>query len=364
MVRIIPVTEQHLGSKPLRVDRALNTIFSVKIIGFDSDNGRRYTAEALKKAVKLYENVKVNVDHPDNPEDSRSVYDRIGKLTNVRFVEGKGLFGDLWLLPSHKLTDEVYEAASLMPDLFGLSHNAQGEGEEDEQGVFIVKKITEVRHVDLVADPATTHSLSEAVQKKPILRSKKMKEEDKEKEPLEAEYEDKGTAEGDGGMHEQVMDILSGEGDDMEKAAAIVSLFSDEETPEAEDENAKEEEGDSSDEKEDTPEAEDEEMGDDEEETKESRKFKGKGKGLQEQFSALKKKLYLNQLLESNKVPADKALIADLSKMSYPLIRTVVKRLAAAHRATRPKSGHPMQENKQKSIQMKTGTDLYQWLQN
>lgn len=366
MGRLIFITEQTLGNRPLRVDRAANTVYSVKIIGFESQNNRRYTAKALQEAIALYEGVKVNIDHPENPEDSRSVYDRIGKLTNIRFVKNKGLFGDLWLLPSHKLTEEVYDAASLMPDLFGLSHNAQGEGEEDKDGVFVVNRITEVRHVDLVADPATTKSLSESITTK---RSRSMREEDeKDKEPLEAEYEDKGTAEEDGGMHEQVMDILSGEGDDMAKAEAIVKLFSGEDTPEGEDEKTEEEddmkEAEDNEEEDDMEEAEDEEKKDDKKDASESRKIKASHKALQEQFKALKKSLYLRQLFESERLPVDKVLMADLSKLSYPLIKSMVKRLSAAHKASKPRSGIPMQEDRAKGPQIKAGTDLYQWLQN
>jgi hypothetical protein len=60
------------------------------------------------------------------------------------------------------MAERICEAAERMPDAFGMSHNAQGEGEENKDGVFVVSKIVEVRHVDLVADPATTKSLSES----------------------------------------------------------------------------------------------------------------------------------------------------------------------------------------------------------
>ena len=79
--------------------------------------------------------------------DPRSVIDRLGKLVNVRFVAGKGLFGDLKLLMSKPMAETICEAAEVMPDAFGLSHNAQGEGEEDKDGILVINKITEVRHV-------------------------------------------------------------------------------------------------------------------------------------------------------------------------------------------------------------------------
>lgn len=156
---------QQVGKTQLLVDREAGVIRNVKIIGFNSQNGRRYTSGALKAAIPLYEGIKVNVDHPEKgPTQQRSSYDRFGKFVNVRFVEGEGLFGDLVYLKSHPIAEQVCEAAERMPDVFGMSHNAQGEGIVDKRGIFEVNKITEVRHVDLVADPATTQSLAESKQ--------------------------------------------------------------------------------------------------------------------------------------------------------------------------------------------------------
>lgn len=156
----------HITLGKLHVDRAESIVRNVKIIGFDSANGRVYTPEALKEAIPLYEGVNVNIDHPEgSPDDQRSAWDRIGFLKNVHFVDGKGLYGDLHLLPSHPFTERVLEAAEKMPQIYGLSHNAKGEGYEDKKtSKFIVNRVAEVRHVDLVADPATTQSLAESQQ--------------------------------------------------------------------------------------------------------------------------------------------------------------------------------------------------------
>lgn len=148
----------------LKVDRVGAVVHNVKIIGFHSANEREYTPEALRQAIPMYEGVNVNIDHPDgSPDEQRSAWDRIGFLKNVKFVEGKGLYGDLHLLPSHPFTERILEAAEKMPQIYGLSHNAKGEGFEDKKTKrFVVNKVIEVRHVDLVADPATTHSLAES----------------------------------------------------------------------------------------------------------------------------------------------------------------------------------------------------------
>lgn len=161
---LIEEIANHVTLGSLHVDRTESIVRNVKIIGFESANGRTYTADALKEAISMYEGVNVNIDHPEgDPGDQRSAWDRIGFLRNVRFVEGKGLYGDLHLLPSHPFTERILEAAEKMPQIYGLSHNARGEGYEDKKsGKFIINKVAEVRHVDLVADPATTHSLAES----------------------------------------------------------------------------------------------------------------------------------------------------------------------------------------------------------
>lgn len=153
------------GLGRLSVDRDRGIIKNIKIIGFNSQNGRKYTPESLKEAVPMYEGIKVNIDHPEKgPTQQRSSHDRFGKFINVRFQEGEGVFGDLLYLKNHPLAESVCEAAEReeMNDVYGMSHNAQGEGTVDKKGIFVVSKITEVRHVDLVADPATTKSLTES----------------------------------------------------------------------------------------------------------------------------------------------------------------------------------------------------------
>ena len=161
--------ERSLQAGALSVDRDSGVIRNVKILGFDSVNQRRYLPEAVKAAVHLYEGAKVNIDHPEgHPSDERSAYDRFGRLTNVRFVEGKGLYGDLEYLKSHEMAERIVESAERMPDAFGLSHNVQGDTRQNGD-ISEVYQITKVRHVDLVADPATTRSLRESASNRPKL---------------------------------------------------------------------------------------------------------------------------------------------------------------------------------------------------
>lgn len=150
------------SGKGLRVDREKSIIHGVKVLGLESANGRRYLAEAVAKAAPMYEGRSVRLDHPKRPDDQRESEDVLGWLESVKVGEDGCLYGDLHLLASHPMTERVMEAAEKNPSLFGLSHNAQGDGEKDRDGVFVVSEIVEVRSVDLVADPATTNGLFES----------------------------------------------------------------------------------------------------------------------------------------------------------------------------------------------------------
>lgn len=185
-----------------RVDRANGIIRDVKIISHNSDNHRKYTDGCLMRAVRLYEGCKVNVDHPKRPEDQRSSYDRIGEIRNVRHTS-TGLIGDFHLLLSHPLAAQIMEAAERMPQLYGLSHNADGRVIPGDDGYDVVEEITDVRSCDLVADPATNKSLFESRTVKKTVRqrlqeSKKIK--DAAKKQLLEMYDESSLAEMDSPM--------------------------------------------------------------------------------------------------------------------------------------------------------------------
>lgn len=154
-----------------RVDPDRGIVFGVKVIGPDSSNQRRYTEDCLKKAVRLYEGCAVNADHPDDPEDQRSIRDRLGVLHNARYLPGKGIYADLHLIRSHPLAESVLEAAQnpKLSRVWGCSHNADGDVEMRD-GVLTVLEIQELRSVDLVCDPATTTGLFESVDRKRLPR--------------------------------------------------------------------------------------------------------------------------------------------------------------------------------------------------
>jgi hypothetical protein len=146
-------------SKPGKVDRAAGVISNVKLLGWESENGRRYPPEVGKKAVEdgLYSGVPCYLNHGD---DERGFEEQLGNIINPRWQED-GVFGDVQLLMSDPMAVKVCEAAEKMADTFGMSHAALGDGHYDDE-TLIVDRITEILSVDIVTRPATTNGLFES----------------------------------------------------------------------------------------------------------------------------------------------------------------------------------------------------------
>jgi hypothetical protein len=155
--------EQSIG--PVRVDRLNGVLRGIKICGLRSKNGRRYTEAALRKAVRLYEGAKVNIDHL-KPGESCPADKRLGHLEEVYWSDTptKGLYGNLRFPPDHPKAAWLCSVAEHTPNDLGMSHRASaGDVSFDGKGEPIVESISEVESVDLVADPATVGGLFEEV---------------------------------------------------------------------------------------------------------------------------------------------------------------------------------------------------------
>ena len=159
------------------VDVAAGVIRDVKLVGHRSKNRdagkpRRYAAEALAGAVKLYEGVPVHVNHAMNAKGEydfgrqRAAEDRLGIVENVKHVGGDepANRGDIRLIKAHPMTARFLEAAAdpKLARLFGLSHVAVGSGEVKGEE-FVVDAIESVRSVDVVCDAATAKGFFEGV---------------------------------------------------------------------------------------------------------------------------------------------------------------------------------------------------------
>lgn len=138
-------------------------VFRVEIIAAgQSRNGRNYPAHVLESAVGLYEGAKAFDHHRTAQElQSSTITGLVGHYRNVR-SNGRGLEGDLHLLPSAKHTAEALDASieaqsQGLPPIVGISHDAQTElrpvvsgGRRTQEAV----RITKVNSCDVVADPA------------------------------------------------------------------------------------------------------------------------------------------------------------------------------------------------------------------
>jgi len=152
----------------MRVDRSLGVLRGVKLIGLKSRNGRRYRESALEQAKSLYEESKVNVNHPkDGPLAPRDYQDRLGVIRGVELRSGEGLFGDLHFNPKHPLAEQLAWDAEHNPRNVGFSHNVLARLSREGE-MTVVEEITRVQSVDLVADPAATLGLYEQAEQ--ILR--------------------------------------------------------------------------------------------------------------------------------------------------------------------------------------------------
>jgi hypothetical protein len=146
----------------MRVDRPSGVIRGVKVLGFESRNGRTYLPEALQQAARLYEEAKVNVNHPKgSPTGPRDYQDRIGTIRNVTVRPEEGMFGDFHFNPKHALAEQLLWDAEHAPENVGFSHNVEARVARRGDRV-VVEAITRVQSVDLVADPATTSGLFES----------------------------------------------------------------------------------------------------------------------------------------------------------------------------------------------------------
>lgn len=157
------LAEDTAFGKGPRLNKEKGIVTGVKILGFSSKHGYRYSQRALEEAVPMYENIAVNVNHPprDKLNSSRRYEDRFGRMKNVSFQEGRGIVGDLHYNKKHPLVEQFEYDVENEPLNVGLSQNASGSTVR-RGGELVVESIDLLRSVDLVADPATNKGLFES----------------------------------------------------------------------------------------------------------------------------------------------------------------------------------------------------------
>ncbi len=140
------------------VDRKERTIRNIALTGLESANGYRYSEEALRSALVLYEGKPVFLDHArqaTRPFD-RSTRDFVGTVVNARFEAGR-IRGDIHTLETEAGRTFIALAESKSPAV-GMSHVVLARRNNDNT---IVEKIEEVVCVDAVVFPATSSTFQE-----------------------------------------------------------------------------------------------------------------------------------------------------------------------------------------------------------
>lgn len=150
------------------VDANSGVIRGVKLLGLNSRNGRRYTREALQRALPLYNDTKIYLNHQRRAErgEDRQFESWAGVVQNAE-IRQDGVYGEAHLRKESPFFRGLVEAATRFPKSFGFSHVADGDSRM-EGGTEVVESISAVESVDIVTDPATTKGLFESMQTDPV----------------------------------------------------------------------------------------------------------------------------------------------------------------------------------------------------
>lgn len=166
------ITIQEQMHPGFRVDRESRTIFDVCLLGPESRNGYKYSAEVIAEAATSYNRKPVYLNHAP-ASGNRDVSGVAGKIANPRMKDGR-LYGDIKAIGVNG--DMLLDLAESDVDGIGMSHltDATSVVRRDKT----VVKIGKIKSVDLVDNPATTKTLKESTlelkeQLEPILTGKK-----------------------------------------------------------------------------------------------------------------------------------------------------------------------------------------------
>ncbi len=142
-------------------DAAGGRRYRVQVIAYgDSKNGRRYPAQVMREAARLYEGAKA-FDHHRSDEALRSgtIAGLVGHYSDVTATE-TGIEATLTLLPSATHAAEVLDAAIAQagsPHAAGISHDVRATFKPIQEGRRRLQEATQIVDVmsaDIVAHPA------------------------------------------------------------------------------------------------------------------------------------------------------------------------------------------------------------------
>lgn len=148
----------------VHVDQTRRLVQNVALTGTRSKNGYRYSQNALRAAVSLYENKPVFLDHAVNVSRpfERSTRDLAGSIVRPRFENGR-IRGDIQLLDT-EAGNTLLALAETKNSAAGMSHVVLAERSTDQS---VVEAIRDVISVDAVVFPATSSTFQESTHSPP-----------------------------------------------------------------------------------------------------------------------------------------------------------------------------------------------------
>lgn len=144
-----------------KIDAEKGILRGVKVLGLVSQNGKRYTKDAIKGALPLLEGARVYFNHPDGDDNARKIEDRFARLREAKQDDKGEAYADLHFNPHHDRAASFVWFAKNDPAGIGLSINGSGKGSIDGNGMKLVEQITKIHSVDIVDGPATVAGLFE-----------------------------------------------------------------------------------------------------------------------------------------------------------------------------------------------------------
>lgn len=165
-----PLDSQYLAEffdsrgRKLTIDREKSVVGNVKLMGWESKNGRQFGEQARRAFLEGANGASVNLNHHATDLSApRDIRDRFGKVLNPR-MEADGIFGDIQFNPKHEHAEAFLWNAEHSPESCGISPvYAPQKTSRTREGKLFIESLKSVRSYDLVADPATTASLKESI---------------------------------------------------------------------------------------------------------------------------------------------------------------------------------------------------------
>lgn len=177
MKKNVEINEAAIPIDRGRLDPENKIVFNVALLRSISENGRRYSENAMQNFADLSEGKKAYLNHDDKTKP-RSIRDLLGFFDSVR-VDGDVIRGSLHYLETY--SDLIESIVEKNPNLVGFSPHLFGDVMARDDGINEVLSVGVVESIDLVTEPATTTGLFES------LREGKMKDEES-LEDLEDSY--------------------------------------------------------------------------------------------------------------------------------------------------------------------------------